>query len=99
MEDDETSVVRIAEPVMHPNENLVDVNYQVFIREKSLGQFEVLQETHRMRYLFKPEVEILLGNCGFRLAECCEWMVGKDPGFSNVEWYILWRKHRYYPIR
>jgi SAM-dependent methyltransferase len=89
MEDDETSVVRIAEPVMHPNENLVDVSYHVFIREKSLGQFEVLQETHRMRYLFKPEVEILLGNCGFRLAEFCEWMVGKDPGFSTWNVYFV----------
>jgi SAM-dependent methyltransferase len=80
MEDDTTSVVRIAEPVMHPNENLVDVNYQVFIREKSLGQFEVLQETHRMRYLFKPEIEWLLADSGFKLVECFEWMTGRPPG-------------------
>lgn len=80
MEDDDTSVVRIAEPVMHPNENLVDVNYQVFVREKSRGQFEVLQESHRMRYLFKPEIEWLLADSGFKLVECFEWMTGRPPG-------------------
>jgi SAM-dependent methyltransferase len=80
MEDDTTSVVRIAEPAMHPNENLVDVNYQVFIREKSRGQFEMVQESHRMRYLFKPEIEWLLADSGFKLVECFEWMTGRPPG-------------------
>lgn len=80
MEDDEASVVRIAEPVMHPNENLVDVNYQVFISEKPCGQFEMLQESHRMHYLFKPEVERLFRGCGLQLVDCFEWLTGRPPG-------------------
>jgi SAM-dependent methyltransferase len=80
MEDDDTSVVRIAEPVMHPNKNLVDVNYQVFISEKPRSQFDVLKESHRMRYLFKPEIEWLLADSRFKLVECFEWMTGRPLG-------------------
>jgi len=79
MEDDKTCVVRIAEPIMYPNENLVDVNYQVFISEKPRGQFDVLKESHRMRYLFRPEIECLLADSGLKLIDCFEWLTGRTP--------------------
>jgi hypothetical protein len=47
---------------MHLNENVVDVNYHVFVRER-VGGHE-LKETHRMRYLFLPEIELLLREQG-----------------------------------
>ena len=83
LEDDAISVTRLAEPVMHPNENLVDVNYHVFVREKTAGRVEELKESHRMRYLFRPEVEAFLENNGLRIIECAEWMTGKEPGFDT----------------
>jgi len=57
LEDDHIKVTRIAELVMHVNENIVYVNYTVFIEEKETGKVEQLQETHQMRYLFLPELE------------------------------------------
>lgn len=89
MEDDATSVVRIAEPIMHPNENLVDVNYQVFIKDKSHGQIEVLQETHRMRYFFRPEIEGALNAAELELVDSFEWMTGNRPGFNT--WGVCFR--------
>ena len=83
MEDNTTSVVRIAEPVMHPNENLVDVNYQIFIRKKSCSRIEVLQESHRMRYLFRPEIEWFLNNSELKLVDCFEWITGRQPGLDT----------------
>ncbi|ESS66970.1 methyltransferase type 12 [Methyloglobulus morosus KoM1] len=59
LEDDMIKITRIAEPVMHVNENLVDVNYSVFIKEKLTGKMAQLNETHRMRYLFLPELWFL----------------------------------------
>ena len=59
LEDDRIKVTRIAEPVMHVNENLVDVIYSVFIEEKFTGEMTQLNETHRMRYLFLPELFFL----------------------------------------
>lgn len=53
---DAISVTRIAEPVMHPNDNVVDVNYTVFVEQRSSGKTEQIRETHSMRYLFLPEL-------------------------------------------
>ncbi|MEP0885497.1 class I SAM-dependent methyltransferase [Trichocoleus sp. ST-U3] len=83
LEDEEISITRIAEPVMHPNQNLVDVNYQVFIKEKNTGAVEELQETHQMRYLFKPEVNLLFADSQLKLIECREWMTKREPGFDT----------------
>lgn len=57
LENDEIKVIRIAEPVMHVNDNVVDVNYTVFIEVKVTGQVEQINETHQMRYLFLPEMQ------------------------------------------
>jgi len=83
LEDEETEVVRIAEPVLHPNENLVDVNYQVIVRQKGGGTSEQLRETHRMRYLFLPELEIHLKQAGLQLFAASEWMTGNPPGLDT----------------
>ncbi len=56
LEGDEIKVTRIAEPVMHVNECIVDVNYTVFIEVKATRKVEQVRETHRMRYLFLPEL-------------------------------------------
>lgn len=80
LEDEEILVTRIAEPVLYPNENLVDVNYQVFIRDKSSNAVEELQETHRMRYLFKPELDLFLNQFDFKLINYGEWMTGCELG-------------------
>ena len=83
MADDRTEVLRIAEPVLHINDNLVDVKYEIFVRDRQTDRMEVLQETHRMRYLFKPEVERLFSGCGLQLVDCFEWMTGHPPGHDT----------------
>lgn len=83
LEDEAISVTRIAEPVMQPNDNLVDVNYQVFIRDKLNGAVEELRETHRMRYLFHPEIELCSVENGLSIIESAEWISGKQPGFDT----------------
>lgn len=83
LEDEEIRVTRIAEPVLHPNRNLVDVNYQVLVREKATGGVEELKETHRMRYLFQPEVEGFLREAGMKVIEVSEWMTGARPGVDT----------------
>ncbi|MGO8755140.1 MAG: class I SAM-dependent DNA methyltransferase [Gallionellaceae bacterium] len=80
LEDDEIEVLRIAEPKMHPNENVVDVNYQVMITGKATGKLEQIRETHSMRYLFLPEIMEHLAAHGFNLERAEEWMSGKAPG-------------------
>jgi SAM-dependent methyltransferase len=77
--DDEIEVLRIAEPLMHYNENLVDVNFLVMITDKSTGAVEQIKETHRMRYLFMPEIDELARVNGMGKLFACEWMANCEP--------------------
>lgn len=86
-EDMECEVLRIAEPVMHYNDNVVDVNYQVMVKEKATDKVETLLETHHMRYLFMPELEKLIDNNKMEKIFTCEWMSERVPG--NDTWGLF----------
>ena len=68
---------------MHPQENVVDVQYEIVIREKATGKQESVRENHRMRYLFKPELDLLLEGAALTPVAAEEWMTGKQPGFDT----------------
>lgn len=80
MADEKIEVTRLAEPVLHPNENLVDVNYHVFVRDHATGAVKELQETHVMRYFFKPEIELIASHNGLKILNSEEWLTGKPIG-------------------
>jgi SAM-dependent methyltransferase len=88
-QDETMAVTRIAEPILYPNDNLVDVNYQIFIEERNKGKLEELQETHRMRYLFQPEVDLLLANNGFQRIAQGEWLTHHQPGWNTWGVYFI----------
>jgi SAM-dependent methyltransferase len=83
IEDDSIRLTRIAEPVMHPNGNIVDVNYHVFIRDLSSGAVEEIRESHRMRYLFMPELALLAASAGLEITASEAWMTGGQPDYST----------------
>lgn len=83
LENDEIRVVRKAEPLVLPNENIVDVNYEMLITDKKTKKTEKYRETHSVRYFFKPELELFLKNSGFKLINIQEWMTKKNPGFGT----------------
>jgi len=83
LEDDEIEVLRIAEPVMHYNENVVDVNYQVMITERATGRLEQVREMHRMRYLFMPEIDLLARMLDMKRVFALEWMGEEVPGAQS----------------
>ena len=92
VEDEEIAVTRIAEPVMYPNDNYVDVHYQLFIKHKASGTVEELHECHRMRYLFAPEIASLLAQEDLVLLHCEEWMTGRPLGFDTWSTCFIARK-------
>lgn len=87
LENDEVRVTRIAEPEMHPNGNLVDVNYTIFVEDKAQNRIKELEETHTMRYLFAPEIESLLGEYGLSIQSYEEWRTGEEAGFNT--WSVM----------
>lgn len=87
LEDEAVTVTRIAQPVMHPNENVVDVNYRVFLRDKASGSVREIHESHRMRYLFHPEVDLMLTMSGFEFPTSEEWLTSAP--LSMTSWNAL----------
>jgi SAM-dependent methyltransferase len=85
-EDDLVHIRRVAEPVMSPNENIVDVHYEVIIQHKQPQTLETLQETHRMRYLFAPELLFMLKSTGFAILDHFKWMSQTQP-IGCDSWY------------
>lgn len=83
LEDDDLCITRTARPTLHPERNIVDVHYRIVAREKKTGRCSETTETHRMRYLFSPEVELLASQVGLKVSEAHEWMTGRTPGFDT----------------
>ncbi|MEO6694997.1 MAG: class I SAM-dependent methyltransferase [Ignavibacteria bacterium] len=79
LEDDDLHIRRSATPVLHINQNTVDVNYRVSITEKVSNSTSEFKEKHSMRYLFIPEINFLLDKAGLELIVFEEWMTGKIP--------------------
>lgn len=86
MENTDFSVLRVARPALHSDRSIVDVNYQILVRDKRTGQSEELKETHSMRYLFLPEIELLARQTGFQMAGSSAWMTGASP--SDQSWGV-----------
>ncbi len=83
LENENIRIVRICEPVIYPNENYVDVNYEIIIENKTTNKVHKINETHSMRYLFKPEIEIILQKNNLELINYEEWMTGKAAGLDT----------------
>lgn len=86
LESDEVVVTRIAEPVMHLNENIVDVNYYMFIEDKATKVVHQVAESHRMRYLFLPELVELRAPLFKELASQA-WLADDAP--SADSWGVV----------
>ncbi|HEX4024342.1 MAG TPA: class I SAM-dependent methyltransferase [Steroidobacteraceae bacterium] len=77
LEDEDLVVTRIAEPTLQPNRNIVDVRYTVLVKRRSTGETFEFEETHRMRYLFLPELELMLQASGLQVLHAERWMSGE----------------------
>lgn len=82
-ENEELEVKRIARPISHPNENVIDVNYDIIIKEKKTSRYTEVSEKHRMRYLFKPELELFFKEANLDLLHHTEWMTENHPDLKS----------------
>ena len=86
IENSTVSVLRIATPVLHANDNVVDVDYRMIVMDKSSGRVRNQRETHYMRYLFMPELREYLGQAGFEVEFFHRWL-GRQPPDESA-WYL-----------
>lgn len=74
------AVTRIAEPLHVPDQNRVDVNYEVLVRHGE--RVQRILERHALRYLFTPEVDLLLEGSGLGRIAHFKWMSDEAPDAS-----------------
>jgi SAM-dependent methyltransferase len=85
-------VNRLSTPIMYPNDNCVDVVFDVSITDKKTNQQYVLNEVHKMRYLFLPEIKLLLNQNGFELILSEEWLTKNELTYNSWNATFVARK-------
>ena len=85
-ENNAVHVIRIAEPEIHFNHNVVDVNYTITVKDKHSDAITELTEKHAMRYLFLPEIE-QLADPWFIVEGHSQWL--KDSVPNHRSWTAL----------
>jgi len=73
---------RLAEPVMDAERNVVEVRYTLKVSGGS-SEGETIRERHNIRYLFTPEVELMLAANDLTLVDSREWMSAREPAFDR----------------
>jgi len=76
LSDEEVDITRFANPILRQADNIVDVNYSLFISSKNKPNSDIrkITETHKMRYFFLREINTLLTGHGFELVIAEEWI-------------------------
>lgn len=83
MLDDAVEITRIAEPIIYPNENRVDVCYTIYAREIASNKVSTLNEIHPMRHFSLPEIDMFAQSNGFALMRTEEFLTGKSAGVDT----------------
>lgn len=91
VEDDKYKLVRIARPVMHDRDNVVDVCYEVLIIDKESNETKTINEIHSMRYFFRPELEFYLKETGFELIDNLDCVTLGETDFDSWTSYFVAR--------
>ena len=86
LEDASIRVIRLTEPELKANENLVNVHFELMVNDKETQRTDFIHEVHSMRYFFKPEIELLLKLAGLEMLYFKEWLTGNDA--SEETWGV-----------
>jgi SAM-dependent methyltransferase len=83
LEDDVLRVRRHSTPTLSPPENLVQVDFDLDLFNKQTHQTTAIRESHRMRYLFLPEIQNFTRDAGLEFLSACEWLTDMAPGLES----------------
>jgi len=86
MANESMEITRIAEPILLPNENRVDVQYTIISRDLKSGAVDTMYETHPMRHFSLPELKLLARMTGFSIIGSEEFFTGRLP--SENTWSV-----------
>lgn len=89
IENEKSILIRIARPLMHNRENVVDVNYEVLVINKETNIVQIIKETHSMRYFFVPEIQLMLEQTGFKMIDNIDCKSLSQTGYDSWTSYFI----------
>ena len=92
MSNETINVTRIVEPKLFPNDNAVEVNYEIIVEDKANKAYKIFKESHTIRYFFRPELEMILKKHGMEIIQHSEWLTENDLSFNSFGSCIVARK-------
>jgi SAM-dependent methyltransferase len=93
LKNEHLSVTRIAEPVIHDDENYVDVFYEVFVENMKTNLINKFDEKHSMRYFFMNEMQAYLSRFNFSICVAEELVTKSVPSLDTWGVCIVARKN------
>lgn len=87
LEDEHIAVERHSVPLLDINKNTVEVKFNVDIANKLTGEKNTISESHLMRYLFYPEMELMAQINGLKIIGFYIWMSVDEPTLET--WYSV----------
>jgi SAM-dependent methyltransferase len=87
LEDDAIEIVRLAESKIESETNVVEVNFEVIIKDKATQTSETITEEHLMRHFSIPEIKILAAFTGFEVVLAEEFLTESTP--SKDTWGVF----------
>ena len=80
------NITRLAEPIVYSSKNIVEVNYEIWLKNNSNNELSIINEKHPMRHFSIPEIEMLAHFTGFELLRVEEFLTGAEP--SKETWGV-----------
>jgi hypothetical protein len=88
-----TEAVRVSKPEVRLNENIVDVKFDLKIKEKYKRRSDIkIKEVHSMRYLFIPELKMFAERSKMKVVHFEEWLTGKELRINSWSGIMIMRK-------
>ncbi|MDQ0967608.1 SAM-dependent methyltransferase [Flavobacterium sp. W4I14] len=76
-------VIRYANPIVFSEQNTIEVNYEINVREISTNKTSIIQEKHPMRHFSQPEIELLSFTTGFEVLNSEEFLTKNSPSVDT----------------
>lgn len=86
LENNKIEIVRLSEPEMESEKNLVAVNFEVLIKDKTSHISKTIKEKHLMRHFTIPEIKMLASTTGFEVVLVEEFLTQNPP--SRDTWGV-----------
>jgi SAM-dependent methyltransferase len=92
-ENGKIEVTRIAKSIVHEERSVVDVHFEIFVKDKISNTIEVFSETHPMRHFSTPEIKLIANLSGFEFVESHEFQTMKKPSVNTWGVTYILKKH------